>query len=343
MEDLKKITNPEMLKAFLSEDRNLEMIAEAMKTESMRKATITTGTYEFSPSDRSIFVAENLDPIIKLIVPMATPIRSLLPRVSGSGQATAWKRMTSKLDPTTTGQGVEFADGGTPNETTQTFDTKTAAFKLLGRKLSVGLMHIAASKDSVPVEDSLLRIKTLEVMQGEEDMIINGDATATPLQFDGLAKQITTISGTNTDLTAAIVAGYDKQIWDNGGVATHLILSANQGMELSDELQATGSIQRIVIDNQGTATANLKVTSLISPITGQVIKLVTSRYAKDKAFLGAMKSQAGENYLEMEDLIPLVKMEVPVTTFAKDSFVVESTVMKLIAEMYWAKIQGLNQ
>lgn len=337
MNKAQKVTDPEVMKSLLSNERTLDMIADAM-----RKATVTSDTYEFSPTDRSVFVAENLDPVIKLIVPTATPVRSLLPRKTGRGQATAWKRMTSKLDPTTTGQGIEFADGGTPNETSHTFDVVTAAYKLLGRKLSVGLQHIASSRDSVPVEDELLRIKTLEVMLGEENMIINGDSSETATQFDGLVKQITTVSGAETDLTADIVAGYDKSIWENGGMATHLFLSATQSKKLADELQETGSIQRISIDNQGAATANLRVTQIVSPVTGNLIKLVTSRFMGSNAILGTMKSEAGENYVEMEDLIPLVKMDVPVTTFAKDSFVVESTVLKLIAEPYWAKITGLN-
>lgn len=327
----------ELAKSILGNKETLAMVADAM-----RKATITTGDYTFSPDTRSIFVAENLDPIIKLIVPTAAPVRSLLPRKAGKGQATAWKQLTSQLDPTTTGQSISFADGGTPNETTQTFNVVSAAYKLLGRKLSVGLQAVAASKTHLPIEDELVRIKTLEVMQGEEAMIFHGDSSSDPLEFDGLLKTITTVSGTASDLSVDTVASYDKEIWDNGGMASHLFLNAKQASNLADELQTTGSIQRVIVSDQGGAVANLKVSSIISPITGREIKLVTARAIGANAVLGTVKSEAGENYIEMEDLIPLVKMDVPVTTFAKDSFVVESTVLKLIAEPFWAKITGLN-
>jgi len=40
-------------------------------------------------------------------------------------------------------------------------------------------------------------------------------------------------------------------------------------------------------------------------------------------------------------LIPMIKMDVPNTAFAKTSFVTEATVLKLIAEPYWYKIGGL--
>ena len=151
----------ELLKKMLGQSGTLDAVAAAIQ-----KAAVTNATYTFSPSTRSIFTAENLDPVIKLIIPTATPIRSLMPRKSGSGQATAWKRLTSNLDPDTGGTGtvISFADAGTPNETTQTYTVTTAAYKLLGRKIELGLMAIASSKGHVPMEDEMIRIKTLEVM-----------------------------------------------------------------------------------------------------------------------------------------------------------------------------------
>lgn len=328
----------ELLRKMIGEQGTLDAIAEAIK-----KAAVTAATYTFSPSSRSIFVAENLDPVIKLIVPTATPIRSLMPRKGGSGQATAWKRLTSKLDPGTGGTGTKasFADAGTPSETTQTFQVTTAAYKLLGRKIQLGLLHIAASKDHVPVDEEMTRIKTLEVMLGEEDMIINGDSDADANAFDGLLKQITTNSGSASLLTASGIGIYDQTLFEVGGVASHLFIGPRQSRALSDELQASGAIHRIIVSDQGAATAQLKVSEIVSPATGSTIKIIVSRYMGAWAILGAMKSPAGENYVEMEDLIPMIKMDVPDTTFAKTAFVVEATVLKLIAEPYWYKIGGL--
>uniref|UniRef100_A0A7C3WW43 Phage major capsid protein n=1 Tax=Dictyoglomus turgidum TaxID=513050 RepID=A0A7C3WW43_9BACT len=331
-----KIVEPEVLKALINEEHTLAQIAEAI-----RKAAVTTSTYTFSPATRSIFVAENLDPVVKLIVPTATPIRSLLPRKAGSGQATAWKKLTSKLNYSTTGSAITFADGGVPNETTQTYQVVTAAYKLLGRKVSVGLLHVAASKDYLPVEDELIRIKTLEVMLGEEELIINGDSSIDPNAFDGLLRQITTNSATASFLTASGISAYDQTIFEAGGAADHLFLGPRQARALADELQQTGSIQRIIVSDQTGAIAYQKVSAIVSAVTGKTINLVTSRYMGSWAILGQIKSDAGENYVEMEDLIPLIKMDVPTTSFAKDSFIVEATVLKLIAEPYWYKIGGL--
>jgi len=328
------------IKSLLKDDRTMAAVADAMQ-----KAAVNVDTYEFSPDTRSIFTAENLDPVIKTIVPTATPIRSLFPRVTGQGQATSWKILKGRLDPQTAGTDTDitFADAGEPNETSQDYEVKSAAFKLLGRKLDVGMKHIAAAQGYQSVEDELLRVKTLEVMLGEEDLIINGDSGTNSDEFDGLLKQISTNEDSTTeDLTVSGIAEQDQKVFDQGGVATHLFLNPKQSRELSDEMQKDSTINRIVVDNQGAATASLRVSSIISPVTGNTIQLVTSRYLGGNAILGSVQSPAGENWVEMEDLIPLVSMDVPNTNFAKTKFVVQSTVLKLIAEPFWAKYTNLN-
>lgn len=332
-----------LLKSVLNDPALLEQIGQYVQ-----KASVTTGTYTFSPATRSIFVAENLDQVIKLIVPTAAPIRNVIPRSKGSGQASAWKKLTSKLDPSATGTGTSifFADAGTPGETTQTYTTATAAYKLLGRKLSVGLLHIAASQSNPAgtAEEEMLRIKTLEVMLGEEWAIINADSGADGNAFDGFLKQITTNSGTAALLTASGVAAYDQTVFEAGGAGTHLFVNPRQKRAMMDELQSSGSIQRIVSANasNGNATvANLNLKAILSPVTDNEIQIVTSRYMGAWAILASISSPAGEANIDLQDLIPMIKLDVPVTTFAKDSFVVESTVLRLIAEPYQYKIGGL--
>lgn len=328
-----------MLKSMLGQDANVAAIAEYLQ-----KAAVTAATYTFSPDSRSIFVAENLDPIVKLIIPTATPVRSLMPRKQGRGQAAAWKKLTSALDPSAPGTGTSgfFADGGTPGQTTQTYSVVSAAYKLLGRKLDVGLQHIKSSEGYMNVEDEQLRIKTLEVMLAEEDAILNGDSTVDTNQFDGLIKQITTNSGTAVLLTASGISGtYARTIFNLGGNPSHLICSARQGGALADELQRANAIQRIVISDAGAAVANLRVSQIIDSSSGNPIDIVISRYVGAWALLLSLKSPAGENYIEMEDLIPLIKLDVPSTTFSKTSFLVESTVLKVMGEPFQYKIGGL--
>ena len=253
--------------------------------------------------------------------------------------------MTSKLDPSSTGTNtaITFADGGTPGETTQTYSVVTAAYKLLGRKVSVGLQLVAASKNYTPAEQEQVRVKTLETLLGEEYLIINGDSASDANSFDGLLKQITTNVADmgGSSLTISGIGNYDETIFNAGGGATHLFLSPTQNANISREAKAEGSTQ-IIVSNQNAAVANMKVSAVISESTGIAIKLIVSRYMGTNAVLGTLKSPAGENYVEMEDLIPLVRMDVPEATFAKTSFIVESTVLKLIAEPYFYKLTNLG-
>ena len=119
------------------------------------KAAEVTGTYTFSPGTRSIFSPENLDEEIKYLVPVDTPLRNRIPRVKGKGQAATWKQMTSAIHAgshpsgsvaTGTATAISFADAGAPSETSQTYGTCTETYKLLGRKLEVGGLVLAASE-----------------------------------------------------------------------------------------------------------------------------------------------------------------------------------------------------
>lgn len=336
------LMDSDLIKSALNDPALLAQIGSMIQ-----KASVTSSTYTFSPATRSIFVAENLDHVMKLIIPTSTPIRNIMPRTAGEGQATAWKQLTSTLDPAATGTGtsVFFADAGTPSETTQTYSVKTAAYKLLGRKLSVGLQFLRASENNPAgdAETQILRIKTLEVMLGEEWAIVNADSSVDSNAFDGLLKQITTNSGTAGLLTASGVAGYDQTLFNLGGGGTHLMLSPRQKRALMDELQGQGSIQRIIVTDQSAAVANSSVKSIISPVTENEIQLVVSRYMGAWGILGSFTSAAGEAYVDMQDLIPMIKLDVPVTTFAKDSFIVESTVLRLMAEPFFYKVGGLAQ
>lgn len=309
------------------------------------KKAITTGTYTFSPPSRSIFSPENLDPEIKVLVPVAAPVRRILPRTAGYGQATGWQQLTSRLDPEAggTGTGVGFVDAGTPNQTTQTYVFKSAAYKNLGRDVAVGRQAIAANRNGKSVEDLRAheeRVKMLEVILGEEDMILNGDSAVDATEFDGLGKGLTTNSGTVGFLTASGVSSFTQTLFTAGAEqgATHLVANARQMRGLSDSLAAGNNVQRIVSDSQGNAQAGIHVSEIVDATTGNLIRLVTSRYSQFWAYLLNVTSPAGENWLEMEDLEPMSVYDVPISTHAVQSRVYETTVLKVIAEVFQYKI-----
>lgn len=313
--------------------------------DEVRKA-VTQSTYSFSPSDRSIYSPENLDPVVKTIVPTATPVRSALPRVSGMGEAASFNKLTSKLDSTATGTGtrVGFADAGQPSQTSQTYEFVSFPYKNLGRDVEIGRQQIAANRGS-NLEDVRAReelIKTTEVLLGEEVMTLTGDAALYSTEYSGFSKLITTNSGSAGLITASGVSNYAQTLFTNGSdLVSHLILNPRQNRALSDQLEGSGSIQRIVIDNQGAATGGQHLANIVDGNTGNLIKVVTSRYSASWAFLLSVRSAAGQNWIEMEDLETLSIYDVPTANHSIQSRVFETTVLKVIGEPYQYKIGGL--
>lgn len=323
---------------------NPEEVSKQIQEE-VRKA-VTATTYTMDPPSRSIYAPENLDPVVKLLVPTATPVRNILPRVPGMGQAAGWNAITSRLDDGAggTGSSVGFADAGQPEQTTQTTVFTTAAYKNLGRDVEIGRQAIAANRGST-IEDmqaSQETIKTMEVLLGEERMILNGDAAADAEEFSGFAKLFTTNSGSAALLTVSGVGVYATTLFNAGAeMVSHLVLNSRQNRALSDQLEGAGSINRIVIDEQGRAVGGNRLAFIVNPITGNLIEVITSRYAGNWAYLLTAKSPAGENWLEMEDLEKLSIYDVPTANHAIQSRVYETTVLKVIGEVFQYKVGGL--
>lgn len=308
------------------------------------KSAETNSTYTFSPATRSIFAPENLDEKIKFLVPTDAPLRNRLPRTKGFGQAAEWKMMTSNLDTGLTGTNtsIAFADAAAPGETTQTYSATYATYKLLGRKLEVGGLALAASNGRAGepnMQDSREKVKMYEVILGEEKMIIDGDAATRTNEFSGLNKLITTNSGLVTFITASGIGDWARTLYGVGADPTVLVASARQLQALANDLEKSNSIMRTVI-TQGEmtgVTGGMKLSKIINPVTGSVMDVEASRYVGLGGLLLTEKSPAGESWIDMDELIPMSRVDVPSTTFSYTSFILEALALKLISEIYQYK------
>jgi len=329
---------------------------DAQARDMIMKAAETIATQPFSPPDRSVFAPENITEDIKLLVPVHTPIRNRTPRVQGFGQAAVFKRLTSKLHSNTGAAGVgtntaiAFADAGAPNETSQTYSTVAYPFKLLGRKVEVGGLAIAATRNQLGnnqvtggsnMLDSRERTKAVEVMLGEEELLIGGDVDTSALQFDGLGKQITTNSGNAALLTASGIGNFCNTSYNAGGDPSVLYANARQNRAVADNLEWSGSIQRGFISDTGNVTAGYRVSNVINPVTGNIIDLEVSRYVGGDAYLLTEKDPAGENWVQIEELIPMSRVDVASQNFSTIRFVLEAQVLEVIGEPFQMKIGGL--
>lgn len=318
--------------------------------DQLKKAAVVASTYSFSPATRSIFAPENLDAVVKVLVPTTTPLRNVLNRVPGKGQAASWKKLTSQLSNRLPNQGGAngtgvsgfFADGGQPNQTTQTYSVVSASYKNIGRDVEVGRQFLASSQGYMDARDIQVKIKTVEVMLAEEDANINGDSAFDTLAYDGLIKQITTNSGTLSLLTASGVGSQLQTTWwSYGGDPDQLFTNPRQLRALADELQATGAIQRIMMTDQGAAVGGQALAAIINPTSGHTIKATPHRLIGSWALLLDYAGDDGTSYIEMEDLEGMSVYEPPTANHSVISRVYESTVEKLIGEPQQVKIGGL--
>lgn len=337
-------------------DNGLNQLDAQMKAEIFKAAEILSTT-TFSPATRSVFAPENITEDIKMLVPKDTPIRNRTARVEGYGQAATFKRLTSKLHSNTGAAGVgtnttvAFADAGAPNETSQTYSTVAYPFKLLGRKVEVGGLAIAATRggtgsgngpaSGANMLDAREKVKAVEVMIGEEELLIGGDVSTDSNQFDGLGKQITTNSGNAALLTASGIGNFCNTVYLAGGDPTVLYANARQNRAIADNLEWSGSIERLTSDSRGNITAGRRVSRVINPVTGSVIDLEVSRYVGGDAYLLQERSVAGENWVQVEELIPMSRVDVPSSNYSSIRFIVEALVLEVIGEPFQMKIGGL--
>lgn len=315
---------------------------------SLEKAEIKT-TYTFDPAARSIFSPENLDEEIKYLVPTDTPLRNRFPRTKGLGEAAVWKKMTSAIHSgmhstnyvnAGTNTSIFFGDAASPNETTQTYSTSTAVYKLLGRKLEVGGLALAASEGRAGQPDMQKEremIKVHEVMLGEEEAIIAGDSNLRALEFDGLEKQITTHSGSATFVTYSGVGTWAREIYVDGADPTLLVTNPTQLGALANDLDRAGSLIRNTVVNGPSNTGvvgGYALSQIVNPITQSLIDVRPSRFMGTTGVLLTEKSPAGQRWIEVEDLIPMSRVDVPSANFSYTSFVLEATALKLIGDPF---------
>ena len=331
-----------------------KMVDQALENlrEQVSKAAEVKTTYTFDPAERSVFSPENLDEEIKYLTPTNTPLRNRLPRTVGKGEAAVWKKMTSAIHsgmhstdyvPAGGSTSIFFSDAGAPNETTQTYSTATAVYKLLGRKLEVGGLALAASEGRAGQPDMQKEremVKVHEVMLGEEEAIIAGDSATVASEFSGFNKQITTHSGSTTFVTYSGVGSWARTVYSYGADPTLLVTNARQLQALADDLDSSGSLIRNTVVNGPANTGvvgGFALSQIVNPVTQSVIDVLPSRYVGLGGLLLTEKSPAGQKWMEMEDLIPMSRVDVPSSNFSYSSFVLEASALKLIGEVFQLK------
>jgi len=102
---------------------------------------------------------------------------------------------------------IDFYDVGDPwEESTPTFEQKTANLKIMGGDADVDNFLKATRSNLQDLEAAVIELKAKALKDKFEETFIYGNATTSPKQFDGLRKLIDTATASN-QVVAAAAAG----------------------------------------------------------------------------------------------------------------------------------------
>jgi Phage capsid family len=319
-------------------------MSSIQETLSNVEKALNTPSY---PSGLPTLIRENLDEFINRLTMKETPIRDRLPRKKGSGLAASWNVLSAM------GVGNSaFAEGATPTEDNTTYVRRSAVYKELGKKKSISDRMLAAGASFTDIESELTEVAMREVIQDEETLIVTGDATGSPLQFDGLQYQITggsviddasNVAGFRTILLNKAVA----QIQTNYGVRpTAIYVSYLMKRAINESL--TGDV-RVNLDATNTVGTGVDVGFFQSAV-GKLPILAS--YAVPTSTSGSPAVTVGDIYvvtekaqggdvLYMEDLYGMGKGMLDRTGAAIKFMVTECTVMVNRAVEYHVRIRNV--
>lgn len=157
----------------------------AKANEEIRKA-LEVSSPVFAAGNQPVLIPVFVDPDIKLVQQRLTPIRELTPRRAVQGKSYDFNQITAIA------RGQTLAEGAALTEQDDTFVRVTVPVKFLYSVGKVTGQMQAAARGYIDATDFDMTNKALAMARLEEDLLINGDLTTTPTEFDGFIQSITT-------------------------------------------------------------------------------------------------------------------------------------------------------
>jgi len=205
----------------------------------VRRATDSINSLATTPADFSAQFPQPLDTTELLIMCEEISLWKALPEIPTALQSETWREMSS-LAFTSGSSYLTFADGACPEEFYHQGANKTITLKNLGAHKALTLSDIMHSQavaaagwnginrivggfqfgEGMPggndvgtfTAEAVADLKAKEmvlagvlVLNGWDNLLVNGNATSNPLEFDGLAQQLTA-TGSHSRSAAALLA-----------------------------------------------------------------------------------------------------------------------------------------
>ena len=315
------------------------------KTLQKVEKTLTTPSYT-NPSALTL-VRENLSAYVDRLDDRDTPIRDRITRKKGMGVAASWNVMTAVGT-----SSVAFSEGGTPTEDATSYARRSAVYKELGKTKSISDKMLAAGASFTDIEAIETEAAMREVLLGEESMLITGDATTTPTEFDGLDEYISTNTtddannalGFRTDLLDAEIAS----LVNTYGVKPTAIWTS-YGMKRAINQSLAGDV-RINLDQTNNVSTGVEIgfyQSMVGAlpfVASHAIEDDTTTYPGNTVgtmYLVTEKTR-GQDCIYVEDLYGMSKSMLDRTGAAIKFMVAECSVLIVRAEEFQAKISNVR-
>lgn len=305
---------------FLGSLERTEVVGDLNQIAFQLGATLKELQRGISTGVTAFPVRENLEAEAKVLVPLDTPVRNMLPRRMGHGTASAWKQITSLgggwgtsldqpggLSTIRSFFSETIAGSQSPAEHTTVYADKSASYKLMGTYGSLTGFAMAAGanfQNQMAIEKANA-IRNL--MLNEEYALIAGDSSSTSapwgdgtnaLAFDGLINLISTANGTPSDnvqgptvgpLTMSHIDNQLRRLWNEGAQNPWILMNGTEILSLVHLAQAEGSIIRVQATSSADSILGLSVSGIKHPITGEIVPVMASRFMPQGTILFGSK------------------------------------------------------
>lgn len=315
--------------------------------DNVEKAITTTTAGGIAGLSSNVLVRENLSGLITKLPYRNTNIRDRLTRKPGSGLAASWVVLTGL-----TSGAAPFAESGTPTENDATYARRAAPYKEYGKKKTISTRMLYAGKSFTDQEAEQTLNAMRETIQDEENSIINGDATGSPLTFDGLISLVTTNVSDDTNNALGfrpdLIDEAAETIWSTYG-AMPTAIYCGYGMKRAINQSLIGDVR--VNLNEGNSVSQGVDVGFIQTMVGKLPVVPTIAITGDTATYAGntvedmyvvTENVNGEDVLYMEDLYPMGKQMLAVTGAATPFMVTEGTVFVCRAEEMQYRIKHVR-
>ena len=319
--------------------------------DSLRKAGVNT-----NPVSGLQLVREDLSPVLALMVPTETPIRNMLKRIPGNGNAHSWYQQLAQADTDgslffgTTPSGSAFAAGQLPVKKASKYARVSAPYVQLGDTVNVTFYDYFAGKSYIDILQHEVDVAMMNSVLIEEWMLINGDSSINPLYFDGLLKQVNTniVDAGGIQFKLSHIAQAQQNAYDLGGQTEVNVMSTKMKRKVTDLVTATYfGVRQMNNVAGGKFDGGLNVTSWDFGYGDT--DLIQSRFMRpgagqsggsNETILCLDHDTVGKdgNAIEMVDLLPMSLFDLALVSSSYQKLVMEITLLKLTSPSFQSKV-----